>query len=155
MQIISATIRNHRKKGDRFSAIISKCMADWEEGFEEERLAAGPPGDELVAALVDEHFNKILERSPTASEADQYAALANSYIENVGNLPAIEKLIQTLMLRSDFVYRSEFGTGEADEYGRRMMSPRDASYAIAYALTDSSPDQQLVEAVEPPPTRAR
>ncbi len=27
-----------------------------------------------------------------------------------------------------------------------MMSPRDATYAIAYALTDSSPDQQLVEA---------
>ena len=54
--------------------------------------------------------------------------------------------MQTLMLNTDFVYRSEFGTGEADEHGRRMMSPYDASYALAYALTDSSPDQELAKA---------
>ena len=29
-----------------------------------------------------------------------------------------------------------------------MMSPRDASYALAYALTDSSPDKELVKAAE-------
>ncbi|MCG8584908.1 MAG: DUF1588 domain-containing protein, partial [Pirellulales bacterium] len=40
------------------------------------------------------------------------------------------------------------GTGEPDQYGRRMLSPRDASYAIAYALTDQSPDRQLIEAAE-------
>ena len=56
-------------------------------------------------------------------------------------LDAIHQLIQTLILRSEFVYRGEFGSGEADPFGRKRMSPREASFAISYALTDSSPDQ--------------
>jgi len=148
MKVIADTIRKHRQKGDRYNTIINKCMADWEEGFLQERIQAGPPAEVLVRGLVDDLFFKVLERAPTVKEADDYASLATSYIAKLGNLSAIEKLIQTLMLRSDFVYRSEFGVGEADDFGRRMLSPRDASYALAYALTDSSPDQQLVEAVK-------
>ena len=55
-------------------------------------------------------------------------------------------MIQTVMLSSEFVYRQEFGNGEPDEHGRRMLSPRDASYAISYALTDQSPDEELAKA---------
>jgi hypothetical protein len=147
MKIISAAILRHRKKGDRFNGIIIKCMAGWEAEFRQARIEAGPPNDDLIGALVDELFVKLLERSPTSEEeAAKYAVLTRSYIDSLGNLNAIEKLIQTLILRSDFVYRHEFGQGAADEHGRRMLSPRDASYAIAYALTDSSPDQQLVDA---------
>ena len=134
--------------GYRYNTIISKCMAQWKAEFEQARVDNGPPDTELVSALVDQLFVKILERLPTAKEADQYASLTRSYVANMGNQNAIEKLIQTLMLRSDFVYRYEFGQGEADGYGRRMLSPRDASYAIAYALTDSSPDTELVKAVQ-------
>ena len=47
---------------------------------------------------------------------------------------AVQKLVQTLLLTSEFAYRSEFGVGEPDEYGRRMLPPREAAYAIAYAL---------------------
>ena len=60
----------------------------------------------------------------------------------------MKKLIQTLMLSSEFVYRAEFGQGVADKDGRKMLSPRDASYAIAYALTDSSPDKELADAAK-------
>lgn len=146
MAIITEAILKHRKKGDRFNTIISKCMAGWEQEFTQARIEAGPPSDELVGALVDELFVKLLERTPSVEEAKEYASLTRSYVESLGNLKAIEKLIQTLILRSDFVYRHEFGQGEADEHGRRMLSPRDVSYAISYALTDSSPDTQLVEA---------
>jgi hypothetical protein len=148
MKIIADTILKHRKKEDRYNIIISNCLADWEEGFNQKRLQAGPLGDEMVNALVDQLFAKILERSPTSEEAGEYTFLTRSYINKLGDLKAIEKLIQTLILRSDFVYRFEFGQGEADESGRRMLSPRDASYAIAYALTDSSPDKELVEAAK-------
>ena len=146
MEVITETILKHRQKGDRFNTIIRKCMAQWQEEFKQQRIEAGPPATELVAALVDQLFVKILERSPTANEVDQFVSLTRSYVSSMGNQQAIEKLIQTLILRSDFVYRYEFGQGEADDHGRRMMSPRDASYAIAYSLTDSSPDEQLVDA---------
>ncbi len=148
MDSLRASIMKHRKNGDYYVEIIEKCMADWEQGFERERIAAGPPSDELLSALVDQLCVKILERSPGVAEADEYLALARSYVGKLGNLKAIQKLIQTFILSSEFAYRQEFGTGEADEHGRRMLSPRDASYAIAYALTDQSPDEQLVRAVE-------
>ena len=44
--------------------------------------------------------------------------------QKLGNLKAIQKLIQTLILSSEFVYRQEFGSGEADEHGRRMLTRR-------------------------------
>ena len=89
-----------------------------------------------------------MERPPGQTETHEYLALTKSYIEKLGNLKAIQKLIQTFILSSEFAYREEFGTGEPDQYGRRILSPRDASYAIAYALTDQSPDEELVRAAE-------
>ncbi|MEQ8791928.1 MAG: DUF1588 domain-containing protein [Pirellulaceae bacterium] len=146
MQAITQAVLQHRQQGDHFDTIIERCMAQWELEFEQARIAAGPPSQQLVAGLVEQLFGKILERSPTAEEAAEYAALTNSYMDSLGDRKAIEKLVQTLILNTEFVYRNEFGRSEADEHGRKMMSPRDASYAISYALTDSSPDEELVEA---------
>jgi len=148
MDTVKAAILKHRKKGDFYIEIIERCMAEWEKGFEQDRIAAGPPSDELLSALVEQLSEKILERPPTVEEAKEYLPLAKSYVTKLGNLKAIQKLIQTFILSSEFVYRQEFGTGEADKHGRRMLSPRDASYAIAYALTDQSPDKELIEAAE-------
>jgi hypothetical protein len=148
MAIIRASLRKHRKAGDSFRVILDKCHADWQAGFLQQRIDAGPPKDEQVASLVDQLFTMILERSPTEKESAKYFALTRSYMGSLGNYQAIQKLVQTLILRSEFVYRSEFGQGESDKHGRRMLSPRDASYALAYALTDSSPDAELVKAVK-------
>ncbi len=146
MKVIQASILKHRQQGDHYTEIIEKCLAEWEQDFAQQRLAAGPPGDELLHQLVDQLSLLILERTPDAPEAEEYVALTNTYVNKLGNLKAIQKLIQTLILSSEFVYRQEFGSGEADEHGRRMLSPRDASYAIAYALTDDSPDAELAQA---------
>lgn len=146
MHIIGTTIRKHRKKEDRYQTIIDKCMTDWEQGFLQERKEAGPPSDDLITKLIEELFLKIYERKPTPKETNKYQALTKNYLESLGNLKAVQKLIQTLILQSEFVYRNEFGSGAPDQYGRCMLSPRDASYAIAYALTDSSPDEELAKA---------
>jgi hypothetical protein len=146
MEVIEASIRRHRKQGDYYVEIIDKCLAEWEQGFAQQRLEAGPPADELLHELVDQLSLQILERDPEATEAAECVALTRTYIKKLGKLKAIQKLIQTLILSSEFVYRQEFGSGEPDKHGRRMLSPRDASYAIAYALTDQSPDDELVQA---------
>ncbi len=135
----------HRKAGDTYSVIIAKCMNDWTDGFLRERENA-ITSDETVAKLVDQLFVKIIERTPTSQEKEEYLTLTKSYVQKVGSEEAIHKLIQTLILRTDFVYRQEFGEGNADEHGRKMLSPRDASYALSYALTDSSPDKELAAA---------
>ena len=146
MATIRETILAHRKQDDRYLALIESCVAQWEAEFRQARIDAGPPSDELLGQLVDQLFLQVLERSPHEDEAAEHLALAKGYITKLGNLKAIQKLIQTVMLSSEFVYRQEFGAGEPDVYGRRMLSPRDASYAIAYALTDQSPDRELAEA---------
>ena len=148
MDVIRASIRKHRKKGDRYNSLIEACIADWEQGFEQDLIAAGPPSDKLLSELVEQLSLKILERPPTVTEAVEYLELSKSYVAKLGKLKAIQKLIQTFILSSEFAYRQEFGSGEADEHGRRMLSSRDASYAIAYALTDQSPDAELVKAAE-------
>lgn len=148
MAVLRASIMKQRKIGDHYNEIIEKCMTDWEKGFKLDRIAAGPPSDELLAALVVQLSEQILERSPTTEEVDEYLTLSKSYVAKLGKLKAIQKLTQTFILASEFSYRQEFGSGEADEHGRRMLSPRDASYSIAYALTDQSPDAELVSAAE-------
>ncbi|WP_202921608.1 DUF1588 domain-containing protein [Anatilimnocola aggregata] len=148
MSAVKAAIKACRTKGDHYVDVIEKCVAKWEQEFERERIAAGPPSDQLLSDLVGQLFSQILERSPDAKEAEEYLALAKSYVTKLGNLKAIQKLIQTLILSSEFVYRQEFGTGETDKYGRSLLDPRDAAYAIAYALTDQSPDAELLLAVQ-------
>ena len=148
MAIITASISKHRTKGDRYLRIIGKCMNEWRQAFQAERDVAGVSGDRLVGDLVTELFATIHERKPTAEESREKCALCRTFMQSLGNQQAIAKLIESLVLSSEVVYRSEFGHGPADEYGRRMLSPRDASYALAYALTDSSPDEGLVAAVE-------
>jgi len=148
MQVIAVAIKKHRTQGDRYSQIIEKCMDDWQQSFKAERVAAGAANEQQIGDLVNELFAKIYRRVPSGQEAQENIALTRVYMQTLSNQQAIAKLIETLILSSEVVYRSEFGQGPADEHGRRMMSPRDASYALAYAITDSSPDEELVAAVK-------
>ncbi len=147
MAAIRAGLLKHRQAGDTYTAVIAKCMAEWSDEFRRERETK-VISDETFGKLVDELFVRILEREPTPKEWSEYITLTKGYLPKLGNEKTVDRLIQTLILRSDFVYRQEFGEGMADAQGRKMLSPRDASYALAYALTDSSPDKELQEAAK-------
>lgn len=147
MQVIAATIKKHRQKGDNYQTIIDKCISDWSESFRQARESAGGADDDRINALVTELYARIFERQPSEAELAENRELLKLYMSKLERQQAIAKLIESLILNTEFAYRHEFGTGVADEHGRRMLSPRDASYALAYALTDSSPDAELVQAV--------
>ena len=53
-----------------------------------------------------------------------------------------------IMLHHESVYRIEIGLGEADVDGRRMLSPTELAFSIAYSLTDQRPDDALLRAVK-------
>ena len=145
-EVIERVIRQQRQNGDRYLDIISKCLEQWRMQFDQERETAGSPSRAVVDSLVTQLFQLFYRRAPDAAELARYGKLADSYFRQLGNADGIKKLVQTLILRTEFVYRNEVGSGKVDSHGRRMMSPRDASYAIAYALTDSSPDEELAKA---------
>ena len=106
-----------------------------------------PTRDEMVAAI-REQFDCVLRREPTESEIDNYVDLLGSSIELGGNVAGLRQMLVTVLLESEFLYRLEFGAGEPDATGRRGLSPREATYAISYALGDRGPDAQLIEAAE-------
>ncbi len=148
MKVITETIKKHRRKGDNYQAIIDTCISDWTESLKKQRDTKGEPDVAQLVALIEELYAAVLERKPTESEQAENRELLNLFMGKLKRKEAIAKLIESLILNTEFAYRHEFGVGEADEYGRRMMSPRDASYALAYALTDSNPDAELVKAAE-------
>jgi len=148
MAVVTSTIKKHRKQGDRHHRIIEKCLADWQAAFRAERESAGGADETLMAPFLMELYAKIFERNPTDSELTENIEQFKLYASKLDRQKAIAKLIESLVLSTEFAYRNEFGEGKPDEHGRRMMSPRNASYALAYALTDASPDETLVQAAE-------
>jgi mono/diheme cytochrome c family protein len=148
MATIVETIKKHRAKGDTYQVIIDTCMADWEASLKAQRDALPDSDKAFLPDLVVQLFERIYERKPTEAEVESNISMLTSFMGKLGRQDAIAKLIESMILNTEFVYRYEYGQGQADAYGRRMMSPRDASYALAYALTDSSPDAELVKAVQ-------
>jgi hypothetical protein len=57
-------------------------------------------------------------------------------------------MLVAVLLESEFLYRYEFGAGNADELGRKKLSPREASFAISYALGDRGPDPALAKVAQ-------
>jgi hypothetical protein len=106
------------------------------------------PTDEEMVAAINAQFDCVLQRDAAPEELRHYLSLLRSSIELGGNTEGLRQMLVSVLLKSEFLYRLEFGAGQPDEYGRRKLSPREASYAIAYAIDDRVPDALLVNAAK-------
>ncbi len=104
------------------------------------------PGDNLIEAAIAHQFKVALQRQPRAAELTKYLTFFHRTAGLSDKTSALKKMMVSVLMEPEFLYRNEFGGGEPDKYGRRKLTPREASYAIAYALTDHIPDAALVEA---------
>lgn len=104
------------------------------------------PSEQDLAAAVNAQFDCVLQREATDEELTSHLELFRSGIKLAGNEAGLRQMLISVLLKSEFLYRYEFGAGELDDYGRRMLSPREAAFAIAYALSDQGPDEQLMKA---------
>ena len=106
-----------------------------------------PTGKEMIAAI-HAQFDCVLQRQASDSELKRYLPLLESTIEIGGNTEGLRQMLISVLLESEFLYRYEFGAGSVDNHGRKKLSPREASYAIAYAVSDRGPDETLVKAAQ-------
>ncbi len=106
---------------------------------------AAPSQQEIVSAI-EAQFQNVLRRKPSDQELQGYSQLLRSSIELAGNVEGLRQMLLGVLLESEFLYRQEFGAGEADEFGRKLLSPSEAANAIAYAFGDRGPDPQLQQA---------
>lgn len=96
--------------------------------------------------VIEQQFRRVVYRQPTDAELKRYVGLFQKSAENAGNLEALRVVLMAIMLHHESVYRVELGLGEADLTGRRFLAPAELAFAIAYAITDQRPDQELLQA---------
>ncbi|MEC9043464.1 MAG: DUF1592 domain-containing protein, partial [Verrucomicrobiota bacterium] len=118
------------------------------DAFEKIVLKKEFPTEVEMRAAVQEQFNSVLRRKATEEELTKYVELLRSSISLAGNSEGLQQMLFAVLLESDFLYRLEFGGGEIDDYGRRKLTPQEASFAISYALGDLSPDPELLKAAK-------
>lgn len=114
--------------------------------FEKLVLMKGNPSDADLQDAITRQFQLALQRLPTPEEMAQYLGFMKEGIKTSGVYPTLEKMMISVLMHPDILYRSEFGDGQRDAYGRAKLTPREASYALSYALTDRMPDDALVQA---------
>jgi hypothetical protein len=118
------------------------------QAFERVITQDGTPSDTDLQAAITHQFSVVLQREPTNDEMSKYLQFTKETMKISDKTSALKKMMVSVIMEPEFLYRGEFGGDKPDDNGRSMITPREASYAIAYALTDRIPDAQLVQAVE-------
>jgi hypothetical protein len=104
------------------------------------------PDDKLLGEAIRTQFDLVLRRPPTDGEMREYLDFTRESVRVGGNSQGLQQMLIAVWMEEEIYYRSEFGAGPADEYGRRMLAPEEAAFAIAYALSDVRPDETLMTA---------
>ena len=147
-QIRPARVKNKEISGNQFENPKDR----WSPGstpaaFEAIILKKGRPTRTEMEAAIHAQYQCVLQRQASEEELRDHLRLLEESIGLSGNTEGLRQMLISVILKSEFMYRYEFGVGEVDQAGRKMLSPRELSYAIAYALSDRNPDAQLVKAV--------
>ena len=113
------------------------------------------PDDTSLRDGIQRQFQRVVYRNPTPEETKRYIALFRQSADDAGNAEAMRVTLMAIMLHHESVYRIEIGLGKVEVDGRRMLSPTELAFAIAYALTDQRPDEALLRAAREGQLRTR
>ncbi len=111
-------------------------------------LAKGPPTEKQVQDAVAYMFEHALSRAPTQEESERYVKFARKSISEFGKRDGLVRGLAVVMLHPEAVFRLELAPGPADKHGRKILAPLELARALAFALTDSPPDEVLLEAAK-------
>ena len=134
-----------RSSWEEFEAVIPPKRA---AEFEPFLVKDAQPTQVEQASAIRHVFSLILDRPPNNEERERYGEFLSTNIQKSGALASLHGLITTVIVSPEFVFRMEVGMNTPDAHGRRMLSPKELMYAIAYALVDGGPDAELVQAAE-------
>ena len=145
-QIRAARVKKGDFKADYFENQRDRFAPPTPPAFEAIILNSAQPSDDALIAAIQAQYEIVHRRPATAKEQAKCLELTRSAIELAGNTEGVRQMLLAVLLESEFLYRLEFGAGPADADGRKLLSPREASYAISYALGDWGPDPELAKA---------
>ena len=100
---------------------------------------AAPFSEECKRGLIRDVTQAVWRRQPNSEERDLLiATFDEGFSEGGDSLSSAELVFQRVLLSPHSVYRTEFGSGEPDEGGRRLLSGYELANAVIYALTDGN-----------------
>ncbi|MDX1565134.1 MAG: DUF1592 domain-containing protein, partial [Phycisphaeraceae bacterium] len=111
-------------------------------------LGGGKPTQAQMEAAIRHHFDRTGQGEPTSEDLAKYTRFMRDGIVRSGPYFGLRNVLIAILVRPEYVYRSELGLGKPVGDGRTMLSPVELAYAISYALTDAKPDDKLIEAVK-------
>jgi hypothetical protein len=97
--------------------------------------AVEPTRNQLESA-VQTQFRMAIGRKADAHEVERFLALYDKCAKDGDRPAAVKTMLQAVLLRTDAMYRSEWGTVEPDGSGRRMLAPLEIARAVSLALGD-------------------
>jgi mono/diheme cytochrome c family protein len=148
-QIRAARVKNGELKADEFDNPKDRWYPKTTpQALEKIILKKAKPSDDELLQAIQTQFDCVLQRKANDAEQKKYLALTRTAVDLAGNTEGLRQMLIAVLLDSEFLYRLEFGAGQADAHGRKMLSPREGAYAIAYALGDRGPDPALIKAAE-------
>ncbi len=111
-------------------------------------LGDGHPTAAQIEAAIRYHFERTVQQKPSAEDLAKYTEFMTTGITKSGPYFALRNVLIAILVSPKYIYRSELGLGEPTEDGRTMLSPVELAYALSYALTDKTPDQELLGAAQ-------
>ncbi len=104
-----------------------------------------------MRAAISHQFRLVLRREPTEEELARFVELMSRNIEGAGAAIGVKTTLAAVLLLPEALYRFERGYGEPDEFGRRMLAPREAALDernFSRAVARRLPADVLFDAVQ-------
>ncbi len=132
-QTTGVSVRDHEGR----SRLINRTPPAFEAIIQQDSA----PSIEQLQAAIEYQYRLLLERDPTASEAERLIKLCQRAIKMGGNARGLKTMLQAILLQPEAVYRMELGLGPLDQHNRRRLSPTELAFALARAITDKGPSE--------------
>ena len=104
--------------------------------------------DERLQASVNQLFEALTFRPPTAEESNDYFQIVKDSITKVGKKDGVIMGLSAIFLDRDALFRPELvESGKPDKYGRVMLQDWELGLAVNHALRYIKPDKNLRQAI--------
>ncbi len=110
--------------------------------------------EEANLEAIKRQYHNVLRRSPTDQERDVLMALLKKVDAELGVPRGLQAVYAAIILQPETLFRFE-GSGQPGSSGLVALNRRELATALAFALTDLSPDVHLLRAFENPETSPR
>jgi len=112
-----------------------------------------PEDDAKWSRILDDHFQKLYNRSATDAEKQSLLNLQETVVKVANIETANQVMISATYLRPESLFRFEIGETTSLSGDRHDLSPLEYAYAVGFALNRAGPTPELVRELEGYPSK--